>query len=176
MAKEIIKIGTEVTLSDTEQLLAKAIAKRRYQKSREAGVHNSRKGPQSDEATDKEGMGGEIAFCKLFNVYPDLSIEVKSSAQGTDKGDCILHVVGNGTVDVKTTIYPDGKLLAAPWKSKEGVDLYALMTGKFPTYTFKGFMTSADLMVEERYKTFSKSDAKAYVAHQRDLKEIKIEI
>ena len=69
-----------VTLNDAEQRLARYLARQRYESNRNQGVTNNRVGPQSDEVTDLEGIAAEIAFCKLFNVYPDLEHSCKDPA------------------------------------------------------------------------------------------------
>ena len=139
----------EVTLSPEEQKYARFLAKKRYEYAREQGKVNVRKGPQSDEVTDLEGIAGEMAYCKIFNVYPDFQTNV------IPKADCILH---NGlTVDIKTTKYAKGHLIAAKWKG-DGVDLYALMVGTFPTYKFVGLATKQELLAKENITNFGRGD------------------
>jgi hypothetical protein len=57
-----IKKGTKVILNREEQALCRFIAKRRYETARGAGVTNSKKGDQSNEATDLEGVAAELVF------------------------------------------------------------------------------------------------------------------
>ena len=40
------------------------------------------------------------------------------------------------TVDVKNTVYPNGKLLVRTGKEEKYVDIYALMIGTFPDFVF----------------------------------------
>lgn len=133
----------KIHLNEIEQRLVKYIAKSRFEVNRNNNVTNSRKGGQSDYLTDLDGFGGEFAFCKLFNIYPDL--EVKVTSQETDQGDCLLN---NFKIDVKTTKYKTGKLICALWKNR-AVDYYALMVGEFPQYEFKGFAKANDVKKEE---------------------------
>lgn len=139
------KIGQTITLSPVEQRICRGIAKMRYFNARSAGVKNAKIGGQSDAETDLEGFGAEMAFCRMFNVFPDLTIEIRCA--DTDKGDAVLPC--GSTVDVKSTKYESGKLLASPSR-KSGHDLYALMTGEFPTYTFRGFMKTSELHQDTR--------------------------
>lgn len=143
-----IEIGTQVELTETEIRLSKHIAKSRSSGNRSEGVTNAKMGKISDEKMDLEGAASEIAFCKLFNIFPDLTISTRSSKAGTDSGgDCTL---ANGlTVDVKTTTRERGRLLAPKWKKAGSVHLYALLVGSCPTYTFKGFIQDSDLLKEE---------------------------
>lgn len=162
-----MKINSIVILSETEQKICASIAKLRSSNARGNNVTNAKIGNKSDEEMDLEGVSSEFAFCKLFNLYPDLTIEVRSSRNDTDHGDAVLS--DGRTVDVKSTHYPNGKLLAASWK-KTNVDLFALMIGKSPTYTFKGFMRSEELI--HPTKLGDLGYGKGYIAQQSELKEL----
>jgi hypothetical protein len=155
-------IGTEVTLSEVEQKIARFIAKSRFQNNRNQLVNNSKIGDQSDELTDLEGVAGEVAFCKLFNLYPDFSIQVRASCD--DKADANLCGL---LIDVKTTMYRSGKLLAAIWKTDSKADVFALMTGEFPNYVFCGFMDRTELLRPERIGNLGHGDT--YIAEQIEL-------
>jgi len=138
-------IGTTITLESGEQAICKKIARLRHSNAREHGIYNKKIGKQSNEMTDLEGFGGELAFCKGFNTFPDFTIWVRGTE--TDVGDTVLS---NGmSVDVKTTVYPAGMLTAALWKN-ETVDLFALMVGTFPAYVFKGFFEREKLMRKDK--------------------------
>ena len=151
-----------IILNPQEQALCRYLAKLRYNNARNKNVKNNKIGNQSDEMTDLEGIGGEVAFCKLFNLYPDISIEVRSSK--TDKGDAVLNGL---VIDVKTTKYKKGRLLAAPWK-EASVDLYALMIGQIDTgYYFKGFMSYSELVKDERLLDLG--HGQGYAAEQHEL-------
>ena len=132
-------IGTTITLNDAEQRLAKYVARARTDNARSVNLAHTKIGPQSQYETDLEGMGAEIAFCRLMNVYP--SLDVVDNPAADPQGDCV--VLGR-TVDVKTTRHKNGRLLAVLWKEKK--DLYALMTGTFPTYEFRGLADGDDLL------------------------------
>jgi hypothetical protein len=147
-----------------EQRICREVAESRFSNNRKEGIENAKVGPQDNAATDLEGFGAEFAFCKLFNCMPDFTVSVRSSKQ--DKGDVYV----NGMyVDVKSTKYETGKLLAVKWKS-ENVDAFALMTGSFPTYTFRGTMLAKDLLKDERLGSLGYG--KTYVATQDELKEL----
>lgn len=126
-----------VTLNQIEQRLAKALARERYLHNRKTNTTNQRIGPQSNEATDLEGIAAEIAFCKLFNVFPDL---------GTDQRPVEDAFIKTGqSVDIKATKYKSGRLAIVPWKPAS-VDLFALMVGEFPTYKFIGAIKSDEAL------------------------------
>lgn len=159
-------IGQSILLSDVEQRICRHIAKRRHEINRQNGVLNSKKGTQSDELTDLEGFAGELAFCKMFNVFPDL--EIKVTNQNTDDGDCKLLGL---RVDIKTTKYLNGRLICSTWKNNN-TDIFALIVGTFPKYTFKGFMSYADLCRPERIKDLGHGNV--YCASQDELYEFEL--
>jgi hypothetical protein len=156
------KRNTEVTLNAQEQAICRSLAKKRYATNRKEGTRNGKRGPQSNEQTDLEGIGAEFGFAKLFNLYPDFSIQPRTTEN--DEGDSRLHD-GRG-VDVKATRYKTGKLIAVPWK-KGNAPLFALMIGTFPKYTFKGFMPADDLLRAERLGSLGHGPT--YIADQGEL-------
>lgn len=137
-----------VILNEDEIRIALYIAKRRGRWNRDDGTR-SRKfdGNLSDVEIDRLGAGGELAFSKLHNVYPDLFIR-RVTRKNDDGGDVVLRGI---TVDIKTR--PNDRpafLNVAEWKSH--VQAYALMTGPVLTpemeharFEFHGFITGADL-------------------------------
>ena len=151
----------KVTLTEHEQRIARFLAKERYNVNRENNVQDAKKGEQSNEFVDLEGIAGEMAFCKIFNLYPDL--EIKVTTQDTDAGDCILN---GHKVDVKTTSYDTGRLICATWKNDD-VDLYALMVGTFPNYEFRGMATSSYLKQEKNKTDLGRGVV--YALRQKDL-------
>lgn len=160
------QIGKLITLSKGEQDVCILTARARTKSNRDAGVKNSKHSEESDFFIDLEGIGAEVAFCKLQNIFPDFSICPRKTHE--DLGDAMID---GKKVDVKTTIHKNGRLIAANWKKKT-VDLFALMVGKFPVYEFRGFMLADELLKESRLKTFSNGKAKCYQATQDELVEL----
>jgi hypothetical protein len=131
-----------VTLNKAEMRLAEFLARARHNAARAQGVKNQRVGDQSDYETDLEGIASEIAFCKIMNVYPDLEVGVYERADA--------YTLQLGAVDVKSTKYRNGKLLAHKKKgSIEPPDSYALMIGEFPTYKFVGWVPAEKLLQDD---------------------------
>jgi hypothetical protein len=58
-------------------------------------------------------------------------------------------MVGSYTVDVKTTKYRTGKLIAALDKKDKACDYYMLMLGTFPEYSLGGFCKKEKLLNED---------------------------
>lgn len=156
-------IGARYKLADAEARLAEYVARGRWQVRRDAGSVNARRNPAGDERTDLEGIAAEIAFCALHNVYPDLVI---TSAALPDH-DAVLP--GGVRVDVKSTEWPQGRLLVMPNKADRiEVDLYALMVGGFPgPYRFAGFMPREEMVITSRL--WDAGYGEAYKAEQTEL-------
>lgn len=160
----MIKIGDSITLEDFEQILCQKLAEKRYSANRGSNVTNHKIGPQSDQETDLAGIAAEMALAKALNCYPDLSVGTRSSSAQTDKGDLVLP---NGmTVDVKATKYRKGRLAIAPWRHPDG-DLFVLMVGEFPTYTFMGCITQVEATKSARLGTLG--HGKTFLVEQDEL-------
>lgn len=168
-------IGDVVELNAFEQNIAEQLANLRFNNNRKNGVIDRQMGKQKSWETELAGVGGELSFCRLFNVCPDFSIEPRSAALGTDnKKDAILvsHVT-----DVKGTTENEHNLLARPVDSNYdthiarcATDLFALMTGPYPRFTFRGFLPKTVLLQARRIRnlghgpTYFASQAKLYNA------------
>lgn len=131
----------KITIEEELHDVIKYLAKKRYDSNRKSGVKDMKVGNQSTELTDLEGLAGEFAFCKAFNLFPDLSILPRSGSH-----DCITHK--GKTVDIKTTRYPNGKLVERV-TNKLKADIYVLMVGEFPTYECIGWVESGEFLKEE---------------------------
>jgi hypothetical protein len=149
----------DIQLNEAEQKLARYLAKNRYEQARKLGVENKKMGPQSNEMTDLQGIGAEIAFCKMHNIYPDMNVG------STPLEDATLR--DGTTVDVKSTVYKNGRLIVAMWKNP-AIDCYALMVGTFPNYRYAGMMSSKEMMQESRILDLGHGPV--YAASQGDLK------
>ena len=155
------KKNKQIVLNDGEQRICKLIAKSRFENNRQKGITNSKVGEQSDELTDLEGIGGEVACAKLYNVMPDFSIHTRSSSE--DDGDFLWNKL---KFDVKATTYENGRLLATRWKVPS-VDYFLLVTGTFPNYIYRGRMKSDELLREDRL--IDLGHGLSYAANQSEL-------
>ena len=70
-----IKIGQVISLNQAERKLAHFVAKNRSGNNRHFNVTNLKISSEDAATVDLEGVCGEIAFCKLFNVYPDIETD-----------------------------------------------------------------------------------------------------
>lgn len=140
---------TTVELNETEKKIALHIAKLRYGSNRKNNVFNNMAATNMTELQpDIYGAESEMAMCKLLGVYPlDLfDIYVRSAKNGDDFGDIVYN---NKVIDVKSTVYKTGCLLAIT--KNINIDLFILMTGKDGVYTCNGGIKSSDLYKEENY-------------------------
>lgn len=111
----------EVKLQDGEIKLGIAIGDMRSKVEQESGKESIHR-VMKDKMVKNNRIGaiGEIAFCKHFNLYPDLGEQIKAE-------DCIYM---GKTVDVKTTDHPNGSLLVPEYKEQDYLkcDAYVLVT------------------------------------------------
>jgi hypothetical protein len=162
-----IKIGQTVSLTTAERKLAHFIAKNRNGNNRHFNITNLKISAQDSATVDLEGICGEIAFCKLFNVYPDLD---------TDRDpphplyDATIPPPPGFRIDVKTTKYETGKLLVDARKGPktDSVDFYVLMTGSFPgPYTYRGMIARETIIAPHRIEIIK--GYRSYAAIQSEL-------
>lgn len=151
----------EITLNKIEQLVSINLALDRTNNARSKGIFNAKMGNQPDWVTDLNGMGAEIAAARYFGVYPDTDI-------GTILPTYDLRSKKGSRIDVKTTKYPDGKLLATLKKNVDDCDIYVLVTGEFPVYKIVGYAEAKDLINESTIKDLG--HGKGYVLDQSQLK------
>lgn len=139
-------MAVEVTLSAGEMAVAQQLAAMRNAVARAGKVRNAKMGPQSDYQTDLDGLVAEIAFAKMMNVYPDLSVYPRHG--GVDA------VVNGIRIDVKSTRYPHGHLVAVIGKESDAVDRYVLGHVNDNMVRFFGWATSDELIRQENMKDF----------------------
>lgn len=149
----------EIELNQGEIAVAKWLAKKRYESNRAKGIVDRKMGDQSAEFTDLNGVGAEMVFCKLFNLYPDFDLVPGKHDAVTRKG---------ATVDVKATKYRNGKLLAVTSKKLEASDVYVLVIGEFPKYRVVGYAKAEDLLNESQIKDLGRGPT--YAMEQSELR------
>ena len=156
--------GQKVVLNSNEQKIAVLIAEQRYKTNREMGIKNRKAGSQSTYQTEVEGVGGELAFGKAFNLYPDFS---------TTRGDYDLKIVDT-TIDVKTTHYFTGRLIVPTTKKISDCDVYVLVVGEMPNYTIVGWLQSQHIINDEHRGNVGTGPV--YLAEQTELQGFPINI
>jgi hypothetical protein len=138
MTNKLLKTGTVYHLSNDEQKLIIKMAETICNQDRRYFVDKYKKDKSmSLLEMNKNGFGAELAFCRLCKVTFDSSTVEKESH--FNKVDATLP--DGTTVDVKTTVHKNGKLIVRHGKEQKVVDVYALLTGTFPTFTFCGWIS-----------------------------------
>lgn len=148
----------EIELNNAEQKLVETISLARSQYDRK---HKRKDQLRADKSKARfievNGLGGEIAVAKAFNLYPDINTEDIS------RYDCLLP--DGRKLEVKTTEYGHGKLIV---RKKNDSDLYILVTGKMPNYKIIGYIEAEEL---DKYWTELEKGF-SYVVEQKLLKPI----
>lgn len=147
-----------ISLNETEIRLAEYVAKKRIQHNRASGAVATVYGDRDPMFAELNYYGAELAFCKLFNLYPDIN-HVKRKGQ-----DCML---AGKRVDIKWTHRHGGRLMAKVKGWDDPPDLFAMMIGTFPSYTLAGFMKADDLLQPSRID--NSLAFPAYTATQKEL-------
>ena len=139
-----VHAGQVVYLCKEWIAFAQYLAKKRYFNNRIEGLIDMKIGKQSTWQTDYYGICAEIAFCKLCNLFPDAEIRPQAGTW-----DCSLPE--GHKVDVKSTVYPNGRLLATLKKRAGTSDelIYVLMIGEPPKFRFAGWAWAGELLREE---------------------------
>ena len=130
-------MSIRITLNSAEQIVCKQLALMRYEIARAVDRKDQQIGNQPSWQTDEDGIGGEIAASRLLNVYPSLVL----------KPDAGWDVMYRGKrIDIKTTRYKSGRLLAKLNARDDEVDVYLLVTGTFPEYDVVGYVLKDSLL------------------------------
>lgn len=127
--------GVRITLNPEECVIVAQIGMMKTNNSISGGLQTSwaRAEGFNMYLTDINGYGAELAFCKMFNLCPDLTSH--NRVGGFD-----AKLPDGTTVDVKQSRSLTTDLRVKCGRKKLGdSSLYALLVGGFPTYTFVGF-------------------------------------
>ena len=146
----------QIHLNDLELKLVKQLAIQRERITKDIADFINHKVDDSPNLTMiNDGLCAEFAFCKLMNIYPDLSLQ--------NYGHIDCYHPDWGTIDVKSTKFADGKLLVGLWKTKFP-DAYVLMIDKSPIFDFVGWIESEKMIDDANIEDTGKS--KSYVMPQ----------
>lgn len=128
-----------VRLIEEEVALAKRIARLRFEKNREAGVHDSFPGePEPKIATDARAIGAEMAVARYLNLYWSPTW-VPPGTNGR-KYPWDLKIAGL-TIDVKFS--NNGLRMTIPvWNTEP--DVFVGVHGQPPIYKIAGWSRQAD--------------------------------
>jgi hypothetical protein len=178
-----------VQLSKFEIAFCLKVGPERTRAARNAGAYNmiqdGKPGSERERFIEQNGIAGELAFAKLFDIFPSGQLKVEARKAKDDDGD---HILKEQVVDVKTTEYYTGRLTLATWKNNdtffERIHVMGLMTGDIRdeenrrsgngprgSYVWHGFMSSRDLAQPNRLGSLPGRDGREYIARQDELCE-----
>jgi len=130
-----------VTLSPDEERIAQWVAHQRQARNDLARVVDTRASTTtSSEGIHLQGFRAELAFCKLFNVYPDFDTTPRRGSS-----DCARW---GESIDVKSTTHTHGKLICFARKRELASDVYALLVDDGPAFRFVGFTRATELFTD----------------------------
>ena len=157
----MIVLDQQIALNDSEQILARLLATLRNGINSVCKVRSQKVSDKGEFEINLHGMGGEIAYAKYMNLCPDFSVSPRKG------GHDFLSQNGE-TVDVKTASKPYHNLVVSPHKAKDPCDFYALMTGEFPKYCYRGEISKEELFIDFNLSE-SCGNGWAYVVEQERL-------
>ena len=131
-----------VELSQHEVLIAKITACFRRTCARGNSVFDAQVGKDNPWKIEEDGFIAEMAFAKGFNLYPEFSVFVRSG--GYDFKD-----KKGKKIDIKSTRYTTGALIATIKKATQDVDLYVLAIVNDNKVNFVGYATKEMLFKDE---------------------------
>jgi len=158
----MILLDEIISLDNSEQVLCRILAALRNGINSVHGVHSPIMGDKGGYEIDLDGIAGELAYAKTRNLCPDFGIGPRSG--GHDFVDR-----GNRSIDVKTAPKSYHNLVVSVKKKNHPSDVYALMTGEFPDYVYRGEITKEDLFTDDHLTDKLVNGLPSYVAGQEEL-------
>lgn len=152
----------KVNLTQAEIAVCKVLGNLRSIAARSASVKDVQMGSNNPMDIDEDGVIGEYAFCKYWNIFFDPSASPRSGS-----ADCTLD---GHRFDIKATRYKTGRLMAT-LKPNPDVDFYALAIIDGDDVIFPGFVSNAELRQDKNIKNLGHGDG--YVMEQSELKQWK---
>ena len=150
--------GIDIALTDAEIAICRVIGNLRMMVDIGFGIKDRKMGNQSGIDLSEDGVIGEFAFCKHFNVFFDASTAPRSGSY-----DCVYR---GHRFDIKTTRYREGRLLATLKKNPD-IDIYALAILLGNTITLVGWVKTEDFIRDENIMNLGHGDT--YAMSQKDL-------
>lgn len=142
----------DIKLTEIECLALIPIASSRTLVNRCCNVKSSQVCEQLHKDIEYDGVISEYAFCKLFNLFIDITPEPRRYGY-----DCKLK---NGvSVDVKATRHENGNLVVDVSKKNADVDIYVgsvlkYVNGNGCVVEFIGWCTKEELFMPENFRHY----------------------
>lgn len=129
----------KVTLSEIELATIHILSNIRTITARNNKIKDMKMTNSNGADIDRDGMIGEYAFCKLHNLFLEITASPRSGSY-----DCMWK---GKRIDIKTTRHQSGRLLAT-LKQNPDVDVYVLAILDGATVDFRGWCYYDELKQE----------------------------
>lgn len=139
-----------IELTDAELMVCQTLGSLRSLVNRRHGVADAKMGDQSGMNADIDGLIGEYAFCKAYNLFCDIAPTPRSGSF-----DAVTRK--KMRIDVKATRRKDGRLLAT-LKSNPDVDAYVLAIIDGNSVELAGWMKREELCTEGNIRSLGHGD------------------
>lgn len=136
-----------IPINLSEDLVKEAyeIGRQRYLSNRKEGIHNLQVARTNPYVLEGEGVCGEFAFAQMVNAPKlewDRIRDVSPRSAETDLGDVAYNHI---QFDVKATKYASGHLIVSRNKIEYLAQAYALFTGFYGEYVFRGVISKKQI-------------------------------
>ena len=149
---------TVIILSRWEKEIAWNTAKRRTKNNRDRGIPDENISGRDTVTQDYYSFCGELAFCKLLNIYPDLEVLDRNKHDARHNGHCY---------DIKTILDPGHNLVVRRNKKHKPSERYALMLRETEeAYRFIGWATADEVFNRELFEHMAQP---AYLVQKDEL-------
>ena len=126
-----------ITLQPSEYALASYVSSVRQFVNKGFGVTDRQMGKDDGFRIVVDGYVAELAVCKHFNVFPDISFEPRKGGH-----DCLIN---GKRVDVKSTKPGRTKVFMPEWKAADEIDRYIYCYVEFRTVQIIGWYSHDDV-------------------------------
>lgn len=139
----------KIMLTESEIGTIRIISSLKSLVNRGAGVKDQKFSPKDGFTIDYDGMIGEYGFCKYFNLFCDVTINVRSGTY-----DCLYN---GQRIDVKTSRHANPVLIVKKKKNLD-IDVFALCIIKDYEVEIVGWIFASELYKDENLKDLGHGD------------------
>mgnify|MGYP003151594174 CR=1 FL=1 len=143
----------KIKLNKQEVAIGTWIGNERQSIAERRNLNNLNQCGKNDNFLHINGALGELAFSKLFCVYPESMLDELGNKMTYD-----VWVNDLGGVDIKTTSNLKGSLNVEFHKRDYPADYYALMMGNNDTFFYAGIIHKDEVFKEENLKNVGNGD------------------
>jgi hypothetical protein len=161
----LIGIYMKVELKPSEYAMCCYLSAMRTLVNTQSGVSEKKMGSDDGYKIGVDGLVAEIAFCKHFNIFPDLSFDPRGGGH-----DCIFH---NRRVDIKST-KPGRTTVYLPERKKHNkIDMYVWCYVDFRSVEILGYFFPLDLFKPENLGQSPRPDELHYKVNLQNIRKFR---